>query len=495
MAAQLYLSAPQKSSGKTTLSIALSRELRRRGLDVQPFKKGPDYIDPLWLSRAAGRDCLNLDFHTTSDAEIRTSVGRALADADLGIIEGNVGLFDSIHLDGAHSNAELAKLLDAPVILVINSQGMARGIAPLLLGYQAFDPALKIAGVVLNKVGGGRHAENLRRVVEHYTDLQVIGAVPRHIELAIEERHLGLIPSNEAEAVDQTIERLRQIVCEHLDVDALLGIADSGSFNSLQQSLIESLSPYPAGSPAADYLDFDEQSGLDSLESDRSKNGLRIGLAQDDAFGFYYPDDLRMLERQGAELVPFSPVHDAELPSVDALILGGGFPECRMRELAENWSMRASIRDFIESGGPAYAECGGLMYLSERLHWKGEQATMCAVLRRDVAMGSKPRGRGYMRLQETSAHPWPRGSTEGADISAHEFHHSAIVDPDPDWTYAYKVKRGEGIDGQHDGIRYKRLLANYAHLRNVGGVNWTDRFLAFARYHAGQLSIDKPLKR
>jgi cobyrinic acid a,c-diamide synthase len=215
--AHLYLSATHKSSGKTTLSIGLIRELRRRGHRVQPFKKGPDYIDPLWLTESAGRSCLNLDYHTTPRHEIRTAFSRALDEDAFGFIEGNVGLFDSIDLEGANSNAELAKQLGAPVLLVVDAQGATRGIAPLLLGYQAFDPALSIAGVILNKVGGDRHAANLCRVVEHYTDIPVVGVLPRLPQLGIEERHLGLIPSNEAGAVDATIERIRAVVAEHVD--------------------------------------------------------------------------------------------------------------------------------------------------------------------------------------------------------------------------------------------------------------------------------------
>jgi cobyrinic acid a,c-diamide synthase len=451
--AHLYLSAPQKSSGKTTLSIGLTRELSRRGWVVQPYKKGPDYIDPLWLSRAAaGRPCHNLDFHTMSEDEIRCDFARLLADASIALIEGNVGLFDSINLDGAGSNAALAKLLGAPVILVIDVQGMGRGIAPLLLGYQAFDAGLNIAGVVLNRVGGERHQANLRRVVEHYTDLPVLGAVPRAAELTIEERHLGLIPSNEANAVEGTIESIRRVVADSVDVGRLLAVAEQATSPSSNARLL----PEPA-TPAGPKV--------------------RIGLAMDDAFGFYYPGDLLRLEQAGAELIRFSPVADDGLPEVDGLILGGGFPECRMRELEANRTMRESIAAFIADGGPAYAECGGLMYLCDRLQWQDESRQMCGVLAADVAMHPRPQGRGYVRLRETDAFPWPSDADAPAEICAHEFHHSAIVAPRADWRYAYRVVRGSGIDGVHDGIIQQNLLASYAHLRDVGSVRWTRRFV------------------
>ena len=460
--AHLYLSATHKSSGKTTLSIGLIRELRRRGHRVQPFKKGPDYIDPLWLTESAGHSCLNLDYHTTPRHEIRTAFSRALAEDAFGFIEGNVGLFDSVDLEGANSNAELAKQLGAPVLLVVDAQGMTRGIAPLLLGYQAFDPALRIAGVILNKVGGDRHAANLCQVVEHYTDIPVVGVVPRLPELGIEERHLGLIPSNESDGVDATIERIRAVVADHVDMFFVEAIAAQAL---LPEADGETLGPL-------------EAMGATPLEMGPT---VRIGIARDDAFGFYYPDDLVALERAGAELIPFSPVHDPELPDVDALFIGGGFPECRMQELDNNAGMRACVADFIAHGGAAYAECGGLMYLAGKLHWNGRVSRMCGVIASDVVMHERPQGRGYVRLRETQDFPWPARRPVGDDIYAHEFHHSALVEPDARWAYAYRVLRGVGIDGKHDGIVQQNLLASYAHLRDVGGVGWTERFVSRIR--------------
>ncbi|HSO80946.1 MAG TPA: AAA family ATPase, partial [Chromatiaceae bacterium] len=207
---RLYISATHKSSGKTTLSIGLCRNFAELGYRVRPFKKGPDYIDPLWLGQAAGRDCLNLDYNTMGQGEIRETFARAMEDADLGLIEGNVGLFDATDLAGSNSNAELAKLLEVPLILLVDVQGMSRGLAPLLLGYQAFDPSLRIAGIILNKVGGQRHEGNLRRVVEHYTDLALLGAIHRESQPRIDERHLGLMPSNESREAEAQIEDIRR---------------------------------------------------------------------------------------------------------------------------------------------------------------------------------------------------------------------------------------------------------------------------------------------
>ncbi|MEY6431006.1 cobyrinate a,c-diamide synthase [Thioalkalicoccus limnaeus] len=454
----LYIAATQKSSGKTTVTIGLCRELIRRGLSVQPFKKGPDYIDPLWLGRATTRTCFNLDFHTMARDEIQALFAREQRCANLSVIEGNVGLFDDIDIAGSTSNAEMAKLLRAPVLLVIDCHGMARGIAPLLLGYRSFDPDLRLAGVLLNKVGGTRHETNLRRVVEHYTDLPVVGAIHRSAEIQITERHLGLIPSNEFEQAESQIESIRQAVMAQVDLDRVLAIAAEG------------------GRPYGDQMTLqDEPARVAGRFA-----GVRLGIARDEVFGFYYPDDLLALERAGAELIPFSPLHDGALPPVDGLFIGGGFPECRMAELEGNHMMRQAVADFVADGRPVYAECGGLMYLSRRIEWGDQKRSMCGALQADVRMHPRPQGRGYVRLLETAAFPWPRSSSEQPwpEIRAHEFHHSAIVAPDPAWRYGYRVLRGAGIDGRHDGVVHKGLLASYSHLRDVGGTRWTERFLA-----------------
>jgi cobyrinic acid a,c-diamide synthase len=282
-----------------------------------------------------------------------------------------------------------------------------------------------------------------------------LGLVYRRSEIEIAQRHLGLMPSNEEEAAERHIDAIRAQVAEQTDVDRILTIAAAAP-------------EVPAPSAVAD---------APSVVLPR----VRIAVARDQAFGFYYPDDLRALAREGAELVPFSPCQDPELPAVDGLFIGGGFPECRMRELEANEPMRASIADFVASGGPAYAECGGLMYLARQLRWGDDTRSMCGVLDADVVMHRRPQGRGYVMLRETPATPWPRAGTGPGDIMAHEFHHSAVVTPHPDWVYAYRVMRGTGVDGTHDGIVHKNLLASYSHLRSVGGTRWASRFVAHVR--------------
>lgn len=455
--ARLLISAAHKSSGKTTLSIGLCAALTARGLAVQPFKKGPDYIDPMWLSTASGRSCRNLDFYLMGHDEMRAFFARHAAGADVSLVEGNKGLYDGLDLDGSNSNAALAKLLQLPVVLVIDARGMTRGIAPLILGYQAFDRDIDIAGVILNNLGGARHEAKLRAVIEHYTDVPVLGAVHHDPALQIKERHLGLMPSNESDAAARQVAAIGKRVAAEVDLDALLRVAAAAP-------------PLPVADMAV----------VQALAPKGPK--VRIGLARDRAFGFYYADDLEALQAAGAELVPLDTLRDAHLPDVDGLFIGGGFPELFTAELEANASLRADIRSAIEAGMPAYAECGGLMYLSRSIAWQGTTREMVGVIPGDVVMHDRPVGRGYVRLQETDGLPWPDLDAVGArEIGAHEFHYSSLENLAPGTTFAYRVMRGHGVDGKHDGIVYKNLLASYCHLRSVQGHNWAARFVAWVR--------------
>ncbi len=449
---RFLVSAAHKSSGKTTISIGLAAALRARGLTVQPFKKGPDYIDPLWLSLAAGRSCRNLDFFLSPDDEIRAQFARAGHDADVCLVEGNKGLYDGLALDGANSNAALAKLLDLPVVLVLDARGMTRGIAPLILGYQAFDRDIRIAGVILNRLGGRRHEAKLRAVIEHYTDVPVIGAIQEDTQLALVERHLGLMPANEAQAAERHVAEIAQRVAEQVDLDLLLKLSRRNT------PLVRPLPPRPT-----------------------HEAPLRIAVARDAAFGFYYADDLDAFAQAGAELLPFDALRDADLPPCDALFIGGGFPESFLDELEANVSLRHAIRGAIEGGLPAYAECGGLMYLARSITWRGKTRQMVGVIPGDVQMHDKPVGRGYVILSPTASHPWRAADEPVPELRAHEFHYSSLENLPAGTVFAYDVKRGHGVDGRNDGVVHKNLLASYTHLRSTGTCDWPARFVRFAR--------------
>jgi cobyrinic acid a,c-diamide synthase len=459
---RIYISAAHKSSGKTTISLGLCAALQRKGVTVQPFKKGPDYIDPLWLAQASHAHCYNLDFNTMSDAEIIAKVTHYAGDADVSIIEGNKGLYDGVNVKGLDSNAAVAKLLQAPVILVIDTSGLTRGVAPLLLGYQQFDQAVNIAGVIFNKVGGARHERKLRNIVEMYTDIPVLGAVHRHNDLKLVERHLGLMPINESHLAGGKINSIANQIEQQIDLDKLMSIANSA--------------------PALG-VGTESQGVLCEVTPQSEKDQLRLGICKDAAFGFYYQDDLEALEAQGVELVVINTLEDAHLPqNLDGLFIGGGFPETHLDQLSDNVSLRQEIYDAIEAGLPTYAECGGLMYLSISLSWKGKVAPMVGIIPAATIMHDTPQGRGYVKLEETENMLWGGAkTTRGTHIAAHEFHYSRLDDLKQTGRFAFKVVRGAGITGQDDGWVYKNLLASYTHLRDTERYHWTIRFVDFIR--------------
>ena len=469
---RMLISAAHKSSGKTMVSIGLCAALAARGHAVQPFKKGPDYIDPMWLSQASGHACRNLDLYLMKRDDIIATFSQH--SLEINVVEGNKGLYDGLALDGSNSNAALAKLLDLPVMLVIDARGMTRGIAPLILGYQAFDRDINIAGVILNNLGGSRHESKLRAVIEHYTDVSVIGAIHHDERLSIIERHLGLMPSNESHVATAKIKQIGEAIAEQVDLNKLLALSQKPVLDIPHKAKI---SPLPCGEK------------------------VRIGIARDRSFGFYYADDLDALEAAGAELIPFDALCDAHLPEVDGLYIGGGFPETCATELEANVSLRAEIKQAIENDMPVYAECGGLMYLSRSIDFQGNTYQMVGAIEGDVKMHDKPIGRGYVHLKEDEAHPWPRPaplSKESSPIQlspgrrkgerenqplifAHEFHYSSLENLPSESRFAYHVESGYGIDGDRDGLIVQNLLASYTHLRTIGSCYWATRFVAFVR--------------
>ena len=443
----LLISAAWRSSGKTTIATGLIAGLAARGLDVRPFKKGPDYIDPQWLGMAAGRPCRNLDLHLQGAPEVAAYWARHAAGCDFALVEGNLGLHDGLDLEGTDSNAALAHALGIPVVLVLDARGMSRGAAALLHGLATFDPTVRIAGVILNRVAGARHEGKLRAAIERYTRIPVLGAIGEEPRLGVLERHLGLVPASEAGDAQARIEAMREAVCAHIDLDAILAIARTAA------PVAAGAAPaLPAPGPA-----------------------LRIGIARDRAFGFYYADDMDAFRAAGATLVPVDTLNDPCLPDVDGLFIGGGFPEVHGAELAANRGFRDSLCRAIDDGLPVYAECGGLMYLARSLSWRGHTWEMVGAIAADVVMHGKPVGKGYVRLAETGEHPWD-GSEAGV-VRAHEFHYSTLTHADPGLRFAYRVERGEGTGGGRDGIIHRNMLASYAHQRSVGGNDWVRRFL------------------
>ena len=465
----IYIAAAHKSSGKTSITIGLSAAFKNKSQIVQTFKKGPDYIDPIWLSSASGNACYNLDFNTQSNEEIIALYAEKSLHADLTIIEGNKGLYDGVDLEGNDSNAALAKLISSPVILTIDTIGITRGIAPLIQGYVGFDEKVHIGGVILNKVGGPRHESKLIAAIERYTDIPVLGVTGYDEKLKIPERHLGLIPANESEVADKVISNLSETIAAGVDLNKILELAHTSAKPSYN------FSPKPKPKP-------------------KLKNSeVTIAVAKDVSFGFYYADDLEAFTDADAKLIIFDAINDKQLPEADGLFIGGGFPETQMQKLSENISLLSDIRNSIENGMPVYAECGGLMYLSQSISWNEQRYNMVGAIPGDIMMNERPQGRGYVKLKETSQMLWPSLSeldnTKTDLLPAHEFHYACITGLSSEHKYAYQVKRGTGIDGMVDGLVINNTLSSFSHQRNTTSNPWVARFVNFVRQIAQQNEI------
>jgi cobyrinic acid a,c-diamide synthase len=465
---RLVIAAPQGRSGKTTVALGLCAALAARGLAVQPFKKGPDYIDPSWLTEAAGRACRTLDpFFLISEAEVRRAFLRGAHGADISLIEGNHGLYDSLDDEGSGSTAAVARNLQAPIILVVNAARMSRSVAALVHGYQTFEPGTPIAAVVLNNVAHSRHELKLRSAIERHCHLPVLGALPRSDLLTIPDRHLGLVPRAEDEALIPAIEACRKAVEQYLDLDAVLDIARSAP-------------PIPGW-----------QEGRGGADASLAPAHLphpviaRVGVIRDRAFSFYYLENLEALTHAGAELIFVDALRDSHLPDMDALYIGGGFPEIFMQELSANRRLRLDIRAAAKSGLPIYAECGGLMYLSRRIIWGERSAEMVGALPCDVEVTARPQGHGYVMGEALEGNPFlPAGTI----VRGHEFHHSRIVNWQGDLPTAYRLRRGNGLGGGRDGLVCGNVLAAYTHLHAAGSPGWAQGLLARARAYANEVT-------
>ncbi len=454
------IAAPQGQSGKTIISTGLCAAFVQRGLVVQPFKKGPDYIDPSWLTAAARRSCRNIDAFLVAEETWLTSFRRACQGADLALIEGAMGLYDSLDSGGQGSTAHMARLLKAPVILVVNTARMTRSVAAMVMGYQKFEPETDIAGVILNNVSGSRHEHKLRTAVEHYCGIPVLGSIPRDSALYIPQRHLGIIPYREAQDSTLVTDRIYHCLKDHLDLDGILAVARGAGYGSVVD--VET----PAKRPAV----------------------VRIGVMLDRVFTFYYPENLEALTQAGAELVFIDSLRDQRLPDIDGLYLGGGFPEIFLEELEANRSLRGNIAQAIEDGLPVYAECAGLMYLCRGIRWHDKWHEMVGVIHSEVEICQKPQGHGYVEVEVTGQNPlFPIGLT----LRGHEFHHSRLSQS-TGLKFAYGMRRGQGIDGKVDAIVYKNVLAAYTHLHASGVPQWAEAFVSLAlREQKRQLSFIK----
>lgn len=448
LARGLIVAGTHSGVGKTTVTSAIAAALAARGVAVQPYKAGPDYIDPGHLGHAAGREARNLDTWMLPRPVVAELFGRAARDAGLALVEGVMGLFDGRSgTEDEGSAADLARLLALPVLLVVDASAVARSIGATVLGFQQFDRRVRLAGVVLNRVGSEAHAEMCRSAIAQATGLPVLGWIPRTAEVAWPERHLGLVPDAEAGGGDQRRTHLARLAETHLDLDLLLRLAAP-----LQPAAATGL--FPATPPA---------------------ERVPVAVARDRAFHFTYPDSLDLLEAWGADVLPFSPLEEATLPEgARAVLLGGGFPEVFARDLAANTAMHASLRAAAGRGVPVYGECGGLMYLGAALtDAEGARHAMAGLLPCESTMRDARLTLGYREAESLGTPLLPFGER----VRGHEFHYSRLVDEPDAAIAAYRFLGPTRVDG----VRAGSVTGTYLHTHLAARPDLARNFLQAAR--------------
>jgi len=445
---RVVIAGASSGVGKTTITAAIMAALTRRGTKVAPFKVGPDYIDPQFHRRACGRASSNLDCHMLGEDETIFLLQRGLQGCDIGIIEGVMGLYDGGGKDGqSGSTAELAKLTKTPVVLIIDGRGVSTSAAATVLGFVKFRNDIEIKGIIVNGVSGRKHYELIKEAVEEHAGVTCIGYMLQSEEVSLKSRHLGLIQADEVESLDSLIESLADMAEETMDLDSLEVIAGEA------QVLPTATDP------------FEDSKGL--LE------GLSIAYAFDEAFSFYYRDNLLLLQELGARLLSFSPMRDERLPEgADALYIGGGYPEVFAKRLQENSSMRHHINEMLEGGMPAYAECGGLMYLTRGIQGlEGEWSDMTGFFPGRAVMSGRLQRFGYVEVC----------TREGACSIGHEFHRS-YVEGMEDVETLYSISRTSGGDRTWNcGYIRNNVLAGYPHIHFYSNPGFTMRIISLLK--------------
>lgn len=532
--ARICISALSGGGGKTLLSLGLARALSRQGLAVQPFKKGPDYIDAAWLSLAAGRQASNLDPYFLPPARLRALFRHVMerSGARLALLEGNRGLFDGMDVRGSCATAELARTLDCPVLLSLDCTKMTRTAAALVAGIRNFEPGLRLAGVVLNQVASARHEGILREAITTYTDVPVLGAIPRLRENPLPERHMGLASLCGDELSPQAqeiLEKLADVVRDHVDMERVLALADDlpalpeepDFWDEAAWAGEGAVAPSGAGRSAACHAGMASAAGAgascegaaptgalsvtsprattpDSTQmgvavsrcrtlhpADSPEPAPRIGYVRDRALWFYYEENLEALRRAGAELVRLSLLDDASWPELDGLYLGGGFPEDWARELASSPHL-ARLATLAGEGLPIYAECGGFMVLASALERDGQRWPMSGIFPVETRFCPKPQGLGYVRADVVLPNPYfPQGSV----LRGHEFHYSLCHEPaavSGRLEHALRLRKGTGMgrdaEGHgRDGLVSGRVWAAYCHIFAPAVPGWAPRFVDLAR--------------
>ncbi|MBI5739157.1 MAG: cobyrinate a,c-diamide synthase [Nitrospirae bacterium] len=500
---RIVVSGLRGGSGKTILSLCLVTRLKSSGYKVTTFKKGPDYIDAGWLAKASGAPCYNLDLFMMSPEQAKQSfLAHAIEGQGSGVkgqeetcintlapcplplaphiavIEGNRGLYDGMDHEGTYSTAELAKLLKAPVIITVDCTKATNTIAAVVLGCQMMDTKVHIGGIVLNQIATARQEALIRKAVEGRCNVPVVGAVPRLKKDPFPERHMGLTPFQEHLDVEKSLDEVAEIGEKYIDVDAVLKIANEAE--PIKQGQGAGVKGQTKKGQRA-RVRGQEEAYLNNtlapcpLPPDPS---LRIGVIRDSAFQFYYQENFEELEKRGAQLIEVSPLREDGLPEIDALYIGGGFPETHAMALAENVNFRKALLDAVHKGLPVYAECGGLMYLGKGLILQNREYPMVGVFSIVFGLERKPQAHGYTIIETSGPNPY---FDSGTVLRGHEFHYSHVLDFEQgDSRLIFNVKRGKGIIDNKDGLCYKNVLASYTHLHAIGAPEWADGLMAAA---------------
>jgi cobyrinic acid a,c-diamide synthase len=429
-------------TGKSVVSVALTAYLHKTGLQVVPFKKGPDYIDAGWLSQAASRPCYNLDPYLMNSESIRSCFHQHAASADYAVIEGNRGLYDGVDVDGGFSTAELGVQLDVPVLLVVNCTKVTRTVAAMVLGCLELDKRIRITGVVLNQIATSRQESVIRQSVEKFTGVPVVGIVPRQKKDIFPMRHLGVTPHQESETVGTAIQELAELAEKNFDIPRILDLMHPV--------------PVPENIPVVQQVE----------ESD-----VTIGVIRDKAFQFYYEENLEALRISGARLVMIDALEADKLPDgLDGLYIGGGFPETSASRLADNVEFRESVRTMAEAGLPIYAECGGLIFLGRSIMLEGKEYPLTGVFPVTFGISKKPQAHGYSIFNVDRDTPFYE---KGTIVKGHEFRYSTVLQWDGSYDdLAVKMERGTGFMNGRDGLVKNNVFATYTHILSNGTPEW-----------------------
>ncbi|WP_457551112.1 cobyrinate a,c-diamide synthase [Desulfobacula sp.] len=445
-------------SGKTIISLGITSAWKEKGFKVSPFKKGPDYIDAGWLSKAAGRSCYNLDTFLCSPLVVKQSYQENSKYCDVAVVEGNRGLYDGIDTDGSTSTAELSKLLNLPVLLVLDCTKSTRTMAALLMGCMKFDPDIRICGVILNRVAGKRHEDKVKENIEKFCNIPVFGAIPKLKAKDFPERHMGLVTSEEHAFSGQAIKATAKIARDNIDLDALYHFVTR---------------EYRA----------DDNEGRSQVDSSKIKQAppenVTIGIVRDSAFQFYYPDNIDALEKQGAKIIFISPLKEASIPEVHAIYMGGGFPETHAPLLAQNKAFRENLKNLSQKGLPIYAECGGLIFLGQSIRLDDHEYPMSGILPIKFGLSLRPQGHGYTRVEVVNKNPFFK---KGETLKGHEFRYSSILDIDyQPFEMAFRMERGKGIIDKQDGFFKANTFGTYTHIHALGSPSWAPSLIRKAR--------------